>query len=540
MRLCLLLAAAAGARARLAPRDREIARLTGGRRLSDSNPGVSFEQLVKMTASDAALDDRFGRSVAVDGDTIVIGAYGDDDETGAVYVLRASDGEELAKLTAADAAPGDQFGWSVAIAGDTIVVGANTAGTGGAAYVFRTSDGGATYGQVAKLTAADASNDDRFGTSVAIDGGTVVVGAYYDDDDGSFSGSAYVFRTSDGGATYGQVAKLTASDAAAGDLFGISVAIDGDTVVVGANYENSRKGAAYVFRTSDGGATYAQVAKLRASDAAASDNFGISVAIDGNTVVVGAYQYNSGGGSGVAYVFRTTDGGASYGQVAKLTASDAAAGDNFGISVAIDGDTIVVGSPYDDDACPDNMYCNSGSAYVFRTNDGGATYGQLAKLTASDAAANDKFGYSVAIGGDTVVVGASGVYDSRGAAYVFTPPAPTAQPTPRADTQTGSSSQKSNEDDVADDDKMMTLVVLAGLLGLSLVAGLLLFALRQQQLAAEKSRAPRMSTVTAVEPRAPRKFTVTAVEPRAPHTFKVTAVQPKAPRKFTVTAVQSV
>ena len=84
MRLCLLLAAAAGARARLAPRDREIARLTGGRRLSDSNPGVSFEQLVKMTASDAALDDRFGRSVAVDGDTIVIGAYGDDDETGAV------------------------------------------------------------------------------------------------------------------------------------------------------------------------------------------------------------------------------------------------------------------------------------------------------------------------------------------------------------------------------------------------------------------------------------------------------------------------
>ena len=104
----------------------------------------------------------------------------------------------------------------------------------------------------------------------------------------------------------------------------------------------------------------------------------------------------------------------------------------------------------------------------------------------------------------------------------------------------GSSSQTSNGDGVADDDKMMTLVVLGGLLGLSLVAGLLLFALHQQQLAAKKSRAPRTSTVTAVEPRAPRKFTVTAVEPRAPHTFKVTAVQPKAPRKFTVTAVQSV
>ena len=392
--------------------------------------------------------------------------------------------------------------------------------------------------QYAKLAASDGASYDLFGISMAIDGDTVVVGAYLDDDAGSASGSAYVFRTSDGGATYGQVAKLTAADAAAGDYFGGSVAIDGDTVVIGATIgardNNGDRGAVYVFRTTDSGATYGQVAKLTASDAATGDSFGHSVAITGDTVVVGTYLKEA------VYVFLSTDGGASYGQVAKLTASDAAAGDNFGISVAIDGDTIVVGSPYDDDACPDNMYCNSGSAYVFRTNDGGATYGQLAKLTASDAAANDKFGYSVAIGGDTVVVGASGVYDSRGAAYVFTPPAPTAQPTPRADTQTGSSSQKSNEDDVADDDKMMTLVVLAGLLGLSLVAGLLLFALHQQQLAAKKSRAPRTSTVTAVEPRAPRKFTVTAVEPRAPHTFKVTAVQPSAPRKFTVTAVQSV
>ena len=236
MRLCLLLAAAAGARARLAPRERERARLTGGRRLSDSNPGVSFEQLVKMTASDAALDDRFGRSVAVDGDTIVIGAYGDDDETGAVYVLRASDGEELAKLTAADAAPGDQFGWSVAIAGDTIVVGANTAGTGGAAYVFRTSDGGATYGQVAKLTVSDAAYDDNFGYSVAMDGDTVVVGAYSKN---SGEGAVYVLRTTDG-ATYVEVAKLTASDAESGDQFGFSVAIDGHTIVVGTRGGGSR------------------------------------------------------------------------------------------------------------------------------------------------------------------------------------------------------------------------------------------------------------------------------------------------------------
>jgi hypothetical protein len=242
---------------------------------------------------------------------------------------------------------------------------------------------------------------------VAIAGNTIVVGAYGDDDDGSYSGSAYVFRTSDGGATYDQVVKLTASDAASGDYFGWSVAIDGGTVVVGSYW----KEAAYVFRTSDGGATYIEAAKLTASDAATYDDyFGWSVAIDGNTIVVGAYDDAPGGS---VYVFRTSDGGATYGQVAKLTADDAAAYDDFGKSVAIDGNTVVVGAYGDDDAGS-----KSGSAYVFRTTDGGATYGQVAKLTASDAAASDWFGVSVAIAGDTVVVGAEGDDDS-GSAYVF-------------------------------------------------------------------------------------------------------------------------
>ena len=173
---------------------------------------------------------------------------------------------------------------------------------------------------------------------------------------------------------------------------------------------------------------YDQVAKLTASDAASGDVFGVSVAIDGDTVVVGAYQ-KEGGGPGVAYVFRTSDGGATYGQVAKLTASDAAAGDRFGCFVAVDGDTVVVGAYYDDDAGTD-----SGSAYVFRTSNGGATYGQVAKLTADDAAADDRFGVSVAIAGDTIVIGAQ--YDDdagtdSGSVYVFSPPAPTAQPTPQ-------------------------------------------------------------------------------------------------------------
>ena len=200
--------------------------------------------------------------------------------------------------------------------------------------------------EVDKLTADAAAAGDSFGWSVAIAGNTVVVGAYQYNNGGS--GVAYVLRTTDGGATYGQVAKLTAADAAAYDSFGYSVAIDGSTVVVGAHAKNSGRGAVYVFRTSDGGATYAEVAKLTAADAAASDNFGRSVAIAVDTVVVGAHAKNS--GRGAAYVFRTSDGGATYGQVAKLTAADAAASDNFGYSVAIAGATVVIGASSDADA----------------------------------------------------------------------------------------------------------------------------------------------------------------------------------------------
>ena len=172
---------------------------------------------------------------------------------------------------------------------------------------------------------------------------------------------------------------------------------------------------------------YLELAKLTASDAAGGDQFGHSVAIDGATIVVGTYPRPDSGGSGwgAAYVFRTSDGGATYGQVAKLTASDAAADDQFGRSVAIDGDTIVAGANYDDD----DGVSYSGSAYVFRTSDGGATYPQVAKLTAADAAAFDEFGRSVAIDGGIIVAGAP--YDSGGSVYVFSPPAPTVQPTPR-------------------------------------------------------------------------------------------------------------
>ena len=167
-------------------------------------------------------------------------------------------------------------------------------------------------------TTALASISESLAGVVAVDGGTIVVGAQGDDDAASGSGSVYVFRTTDGGATYGQVAKLTAADGTSNDYFGVSVAIAGNTIVVGANqprywdgssHVDDGPGSAYVFRTSDGGATYGQVAKLTASDAAASDQFGYSVAIDGGTVVVGArYDDDGGASSGSAYVFEDESG----------------------------------------------------------------------------------------------------------------------------------------------------------------------------------------------------------------------------------------
>ena len=388
----------------------------------------NYQEVAKLTAADAATNDRFGYSVAIDGETVVIGAYQSyDGGSGSVYILRTNDGSaygQVAKLTAADAAAYDSFGYSVAIDGSTVVVGAHAKNSGrGAVYVFRTSDGGATYVEVAKLTADDAAASDAFGRSVAIAGDSVVVGA---DQDDSERGSVYIFHTSNGGASYNRVAKLTATDAVAGDEFGRSVAIAGDTVVVGAYAKNSGRGAAYVFRTTDGGATYVEVAKLTASDAAASDNFGYSVAIAGATIVIGARSdADAGSSSGSACVFQTSDGGATYGQVAKLTASDAAAGDYFGWSVAIDGATVVVGGTQ-------WLNTGSGAVYIFRTSDGGATYAEVVKLTAADAAEDDWFGVSVAIEGDTVVIGAYLDDDSgpgSGSAYIFDANMPTSQPT---------------------------------------------------------------------------------------------------------------
>jgi hypothetical protein len=277
----------------------------------------------------------------------------------------------------------------------------------GAAACLAAASARANFGdELFKLTASDAAARDNFGWSVAISGNTAIVGSPGNSDAGGASGSAYIVDATTGSELW----KLTASDAAAGDSFGFSVAIDGTTAIVGADLNDDgglSSGSAYLFDASTG----TQLWKLTASDAAETDFFGHAVAINGNTALVGSYSDNTpaGDNAGSAFVFNATTGT----QLRKLTAADGAAEDRFGWSVAISGNVALIGSPRDDDDGGD-----SGAAYVINASTGA----QLRKLTASDAAAGDEFGYSVRISGNLAIIGAPFDDDggnSSGSAYLF-------------------------------------------------------------------------------------------------------------------------
>ncbi len=432
--------------------------------------------------------DFFGYSVAVSGDTVVVGAFSENGGgatiSGAAYVFVRSGTTwtQQAYLKAGKITTNDQFGWSVAISGDTLVIGArreNSSTTGinstpdesannaGAAYVFVRS--GTTWTQQAYLKAGQVNTGDQFGSSVAVSGDTVIVGARYEDsgttgvngtpdESAADAGAAYVFVRS--GTTWTQQAYLKASQVSSGDEFGAAVAISGDTAVVGAYLEDSGTtginstpnesaadaGAAYVFVRS--GTTWTQQAYLKAGQVSSGDEFGTSVAISGNTVVVGANQEDSGttgtastpnesaAGAGAAYVFVRS--GTAWTQQTYLKAGQVNANDEFGVAVAVGGDVVVVGARFEDSGTtgvnrtPDESANSAGAAYVFSRS--GTTWTQRAYLKAGQVSSGDSFGRSVAVSGDTVVVGAT-LEDSgtaginrtpdelaadAGAAYIFT------------------------------------------------------------------------------------------------------------------------
>lgn len=358
--------------------------------------GTAWSQETKLTASDAASADFFAGSLAIYGSTVVAGASGKLSSTGAGYVFVLP--SEQAELTGRDGVAGDYFGFSVAISGSIAVVGApHVKSKTGAAYVFVRS--GTTWSQQAKLTASDAAAGHQFGYSVAIDGTTAVVGAI---NAGGY-GTAYVFVQS--GTTWPQQQELIDVGGAPGDGFGNSVAVSGNTALVGAAYRFMGRGAVYTFARS--GTTWSNTVTLTEPSAAMNDQFGFSVALSGSTAAIGA---SATGGRGAAYVFVYSGG--TWSEQAKLTASDGASGDAFGRAVAIDGSTAVVGDPF--------QKSMTGEAYVFVRS--GTVWSQTAKLIASDAAPSSQFGGAVAVFGSTALVGASNDHAGKGAVYIFGSP----------------------------------------------------------------------------------------------------------------------
>ncbi len=395
-------------------------------------PCTASAQDAKLTASDGARSDLFGQT-ALDlsdgGDYAIVGAWQHDHPTflsGSAYVF-ARNGDtwgEQVELTAFDAAAGDQFGEAVALSGDGqyALVGApgndDTFFLSGNAYVFVRS--GSAWSLQDTLYASDPGDNDRFGKAVALnaDGTVALIGAWLDGGPGNSTGSAYIFTRS--GSTWTEEAKLTANDGADGDWFGSAVALsaDGQLALIGAQSDDAGAGSAYVFDRS--GSTWSQQAKLTASDAAGGDLFGRSVGIsdDGQHAVIGAYLDDaSGTEDGSAYVFVRS--GTTWSEQAKLTASDAANNDQFGYSVAISGDgtMALVGANAEDAGGSD-----AGAAYVFRRS--GSVWSEVNKLNASDAAQNDFFGRTVSLNmdGTYALVGADGDDDNgddSGSAYVF-------------------------------------------------------------------------------------------------------------------------
>lgn len=317
---------------------------------------------------------------------------------------------ESDQLLASDGAAGDRLGASVAISGDVAVVGArfdSENGTNsGSAYVYRFNEGTQVWEEEVKLTAPDGQGGDFFGFSVAVSADVVVIGALGDDDAGPQSGSAYVFRYN--GSQWLMDQKLNEPDANTdplqGDAFGYSVAIDGNVIVVGAREIYS----AYVYRYD--GTNWNGEAELLPWDGNAAW-FGLSVAVSDDVVVVGGINDFHGTGSGAAYVFRHI--GSMWTQSQVLRAPDGGTLDFFGTSVAVSGNIAVIGAPMEDE-----LGTNSGSAYVYRYGGGAWSFRQ--KLLASDGSIEDRLGHSVAIDGDVVVVGRDEQHlNQSGAANVF-------------------------------------------------------------------------------------------------------------------------
>lgn len=369
------------------------------------NIGIAqnWDQVVKVVAADRAFNDRFGYAVSISGDYAIVGAYFEDhnatggqflENAGAAYILKNNSGiwSVVQKIVASDRASDDEFGSAVSISGDYAIVGAPrkaiTVGFevnsyAGAAYVFKNTAG--TWTQVNRVVASDREAGDEFGHSVAISENYAIVGAPYENDyvnglsSQSNKGSAYIYKR---GETYWtDEQKIVGSSVGPDDIFGWSVGISEDYAIIGTPREGliasgggilTNAGSAYIFRKFTNG-TWTEMQRINAVDKGAGDEFGTSVAISGDNVIVGAMyeDHNATGGAnltsaGSAYIFERDV--ATWTQAEKIVASDRAASDLFGVSVSISGDYAIVGAYNEDnDQAGGNTLNNSGSAYIFKT-----------------------------------------------------------------------------------------------------------------------------------------------------------------------------
>jgi hypothetical protein len=384
---------------------------------------VGLTRKFERSDIDANPGDKFGAFVGVSGDVAIVGAQYDDNDrgtdAGAAYLFErdASGNWSLKqKLTADNGVAGDRFGSCVAISGDFAIVGAITANVGGkssagTAYIFERDETTGNWVFAQQLSDLTPGNYEYFGTSVAISGDQAVVGAYGGYDAGWMAGAAHIYRRDTDG-TWIFIQTVLASDPVLGENFGNSVAIEGDVVVVGCQKKDGNRGAAYVYRRSSGD-TWNLEQKITPSEGAADDYFGHSVAISGQVAVVGATGKDDGEktNSGAAYVFEYQFADTTWAQTQRLMANDRETGDGLGASVGISGGVVIVGADGDDS--------NMGSAYIFSKDPATGLWRQSDKLAADDGAADDRFGASVTVGGDVAVFGAWNGDNGAGSAYVL-------------------------------------------------------------------------------------------------------------------------
>jgi hypothetical protein len=367
-----------------------------------SAPVTAQQELFKLQATDGDSFDSFGGSVQVDGNRCIIGARNGDgvgSYTGAVYLFDISTGVQLHKLVATDGATGDRFGNSVSISGNLALIGApedNDNGThSGSAYIFDVSTGA----EIHKLLPSDGAVHEQFGSSVSISGNLVLVGAHQGEWSGSYTGSAYVFDALTGQ----QLRKLLPSSGVAAGRFGGSVCLRGRRAVIGARGKTGGSyGAAYVFDVTTGREFF----KLVPQNSYANQ-FGNSVSLSGNLAIIGAIFDNvNGPSSGSAYVFDITTGE----QLYKLLPWDGEAYDYFGQGISASGTLAVSGSSGDDD----NGY-SSGSAYLIDL----LTGQHLFKFLASDGWTSSFFGGATSTDGDRVAIGSTAYSHQNGSVYIF-------------------------------------------------------------------------------------------------------------------------